>query len=264
MQDEVIKIETRRLLKWGSFVLVLLGIFLLAEALLTFKAWRAPDTVANSISVSGTGEAYSVPDVATFSFAVTADVKVVSDAQNTVTTKMNTILASLKSFGIEDADIQTNDYSVNPKYVYNPTVCTPNGGCTPSNPVPDGYTVSHSVVVKVRDTSKAGEALAAVGGAGATNVSGLSFTTNDPHQSENEARDMAINDAKAKAENLADSLGVKLVRVIGYYDNNGPVPPMYDTASMSGSMKTAAAIAPTLPVGQNKTVSNVTVNYEIR
>ena len=243
--------------------MIMLGVFLLAETLLTLKAWHAHDLATDSISVTGQGEVYAVPDVASFSFGVSADAVNVADAQTSVTKSMDTILSDLKNLGIEEKDVQTNDYSITPKYKYTSGICTSNG-CPPSQPIPDGYTVTHSVLVKVRKTADAGKALAAVGTKGATNVSGISFTIDDPNLTQDQARAKAIDNAKAKAEELAKHLGVHLGRVIGYSDTNANGPyPMYDSAAGS-SMKTMSAVAPTLPVGQNKVTANVTVSYEIR
>lgn len=265
MNNEYLKQESQRLIKIGSLVLVFLAAFLLFESLGSLKSWRAPDVNYNSISVSGKGEAVSVPDISTFSFTVSVDADTVSLAESKVTEKMDTILAGLKDMGIEDKDIKTTDYSVWPKYVYESNPCMANFPCPPSNPVADGYTVSHSVLVKVRKTDDAGKALSVVGDNGATNVSGLTFTTDDPEKALNEARTKAIDDARAKAEDLAKHLGVRIVRVVGYTDTNSPVYPMYSgMGGMDSAVKVASSPSPTLPVGENKATVNVSVEYEIR
>jgi len=261
MDHEILRTEGKRVLKAGYWVLVILGIFLLFEALLAFKAWRNPDVAANTISVVGTGESINVPDVSTFSFSVTTDAKTVAEAQAGVTEKVNTILPGLKDLGIEDKDIKTTDYSIYPKYSYVQPPCT-NGICHPSKQTTDGYTVTESILIKVRKTDDAGKALALVGSKGATNVSGLTFTMDDSYKAINDARALAIDDAKAKAEVLAGHLGVKLVRVVGYFDNQSSPQPMYAEGAMTA--KSFDSVAPILPVGQNKTTSTVTINYEIR
>ncbi|MFZ2769688.1 MAG: SIMPL domain-containing protein, partial [Minisyncoccia bacterium] len=113
----------------------------------------------------------------------------------------------------------------------------------------------------------AGKALASVGDKGATNISGLTFTNDDPDKVMKEAKAEAIKDAKSKAEDLAKSLGVRLVKVVGYYDNSqGGYPIMADSAGFNGvsMMKATAPSAPTVPTGENKVTANVTVTYEIR
>src|SRR3989344_4558526 len=256
--------EAQKVLKWVRVVLIVLAIFLAVEALGAFKDLRGVNPAFNSISVTGEGEVVSIPDVATFSFSVSADAKVVSDAQDEVTKNMNAILAGLKTLGInEERDIKTTDYSIWPKYTYQPTVCSPTF-CPPSRQVEDGYTVSHSISVKIRKTEDAGKALALVGGKGATNLSSISFTVDEPEKLLDEARAKAIADAKEKAQVLSKELGVRLVRVVSFYDNMNEGVPYYATAMGGDSVVKAGPAAPTIPVGENKSVVNVTVVYEIR
>jgi uncharacterized protein YggE len=253
--------DIKRFCKWGAFAFLMLSIFLIAQTLNAFKDWQSVDAVYNSISVTGEGEAVSVPNIATFSFSVSADANKVSDAQNQVTKSTDDIFAGLKDLGINDNDIKTTDYSVYPKYTYTPVVCTPTY-CPPSKQIPDGYTVNQTVLVKVRTIADAGKALALVGDKGATNVSSLSFTTDDPNKDQNDARAKAIEDAKSKADALAKSLGVRIVRVVGYSDNSQNPGPIYYASGMTASKD--AASTPNVPAGENKSTASVTVTYEIR
>lgn len=255
----------QNVLKWAKVVLVILAVFLAAEALGSLKGLKATDPAYNSISVSGEGEMVAPPDVAMFSFSISADARSVSEAQGTVTSKMDAILEGLEAMGVEEKDIKTTDYSIWPKYKYEPLICTPTY-CPPSRQVEDGYTVTHGVSIKIRKTEEAGEALALVGGLGATNLSGISFVVDDPDKILEEARALAIADAKEKAEALSKDLGVRLVRVVSFYDNTGGGVPYYGEAmGMGGDMvRDVKAPAPTIPMGENKIIVNVTVVYEIR
>lgn len=244
--------------------MVVLTVFLAAQALGALKELKGVDPAYNSISVTGEGEIVSIPDVATFSFSVSADAKVVSDAQAEVTEKMDAILLGLEALGVEDKDIKTTDYSIWPKYTYQSTICSPTY-CPPGRQVEDGYTVSHSILVKIRKTEDAGKALALAGDKGATNLSGITFAIDDPDKLLDEARALAIEDARAKAKVLSKELGVRLVRVVSFYDNTDRGIPYY-AEGMGGDMmlKTSSAPAPTIPAGENKSIVSVTVVYEIR
>ncbi len=256
--------ETQKAMKWVRIVLIVLAIFLAVQALGSFRGLHYTNPAYNSISVNGEGEAVAIPDIATFSFSVSADAKVVSDAQKQVTEKMDSILAELKATGIEEKDIKTSDYSIWPKYSYDSVVCS-SVYCPPSRERQDGYTVSHGISVKVRKTEDVGKAFAMVGDRGATNLSGISFTVDDEEKILDEARAKAIADAKDKAEVLARELEVRLVRVVSYYENNGGGPMPYYAEGMGGDMvKVSTASAPSIPAGENKVVMNVTVVYEIR
>ncbi len=257
------ELEISRLIKGASIVVIILGVFLLVQTMSSYKNLRGANPSVNSISVVGEGEAFGVADIATFSFGVSADADSVSEAQKQVTEKMNSIFTALKELGIEEKDIKTSNYSVYPKYKFEDVVCRGNI-CPPSQQVPDGYTVSHDVTVKVRKTDDAGKVLSMVGDKGATNVSGLTFITDDRTALQNEARAMAIEDAKEQAKILAKSLGVRLGDVITYYDNNNPGG--YPTPMYAGkeAMAQDAGNTVSISLGENQVVSNVTVVYEIR
>ena len=254
---------------FGAAALGMLAVFLFVLTVSALKEWRfigsgVPAT--NTISVSGEGEVFAVPDIATFSVSVQEEAKEVQDAQEVATKKTNDIIAFLKGEGVEEKDIKTADYSVYPQYDYLQDVCR-EGYCPPGRQELRGYQVSQTLTVKVRDTERAGELLAGVGSLGASNVSGLSFTIDDEDALQAEARALAIADAQTKAQELADQLGVKLVRVTGFYENDYGYPAPYayglggDSAVRAESVKLSA---PELPAGENKFVSNVNVTYEIR
>jgi uncharacterized protein YggE len=190
----------------------------------------------------------------------------VAAAQDDATTKANAITAYLKSAGVAERDIQTSNYSVYPQYDYTQQACQPNGICPPGRQVLRGYEVRQSTTVKVRDTAKAGDLLSGVGSQGATEVSGLNFTFDNPDAVQDEARGKAITDAKEKADVLAKQLGVRIVRVVSFSESGnypGPIP-YYKLDSAVGMGGAEPARAPEISVGENKVTSNVSIVYEIR
>jgi uncharacterized protein YggE len=279
-------------LRWGIIsAVVLLAAFLLVQTMSALVGIRYIGTgvaAANTISVSGHGENLAVPDIATLNFSVVSDKATVAAAQADATAKANAITAYLTGAGVDTKDIQTSGYSINPQYTYQNAVCPqtvvtptnlPNVSvgsagsgassgavvyCPPGKQTLTGYEVSQSTTIKVRDTSKAGDLLAGVGAKGATNVSGLTFTFDDPTAVQTEARNKAIADAKSKAQALASQLGVSLVRVVSFNENQGgsyPQAVMYATASGATADKAAA---PVISAGQNTTTDDVTITYEIK
>lgn len=250
-------------------VLVVFGVFLAVLIAGNVMGWRyigAGVSATNTINVSGYGEAFGAPDVATFTFTVSSEKTTVAAAQADATAKINAVTDYLKAQGIADKDIRTSDYSINPQYDYSSTICA-NGYCPPSKQTLRGYEVRQTTTIKVRDTSKAGDLLTGVGQKGATEVSGLSFTFDDPNKLQNDARANAIADAKQKADLLAKQLGVSLVRVVSYNDSGNYPTPYYakDMAYGMGAGATSeAAVAPSISIGENKVTSNVNITYEIR
>jgi len=255
--------EVKKVLKWVWIVFVVLAVFLSVQTIGAFKNLGNIEPASNTISVSGSGEAFSVPDIAAFSFSVSAEAQEVSEAQRQVTERMNIILAKLKSFGIEDRDIKTNNYSIWPKYVSERDICL-EGFCPPIKQVQDGYTASHSITLKIRKTEDAGTLLALVGENGATNLSGISFTTDDPDKIMAEARADAIEDAREKAKILSKELGVRLVRVVSFHDNTGGSVPLYYAEAKGSDSISVSTPIPDIPAGENKVNVNVAIVYEIR
>ena len=186
-------------------------------------------------------------------------------AQDAATKKGNDILAYVKSHGVDEKDVQTTGYSIDPQYSYSAQVCSSASSyCPPGKQVLDGYQVSETLTVKVRDTGKAGDLLAGVGSRGASSVSGLTFSVDDESAVQDQARDKAIADAKEKAEKLASSLGVEIVRVVGFSENgSNPRPMVYAMKASMGDVAVSNA-APEIATGQNKFTSDVSITYEIR
>lgn len=265
-------LQGERLRKAALAAVIVLAVFLGIKALAELQGLRyigAGLPATNTISVSGYGESFVVPDIATFSFSVVSLKSTVAAAQEDATAKINAITEYLKSAGIDEKDIKTSDYSVYPQYDYVSASCPASSTgevvyCPSGRQVLRGYEVRQTTTIKVRDTAKAGDLLTNVGSKGATEVSGLTFTTDDPNQGEEEARAEAIADAKDKANRLAKELGVSLVRVVSFSENGGGVP--YPVAYGRGGTLEAqdAKAAPEISIGQNKVVSNVSVTYEIR
>jgi uncharacterized protein YggE len=258
------------IVKVAAAALGMLALVLLIQSVKALKEFRyvgSGVTASNTITVTGMAEVFAVPDRATFTVTVREDAEDVADAQEEATKKMNGIIDYLKGEGVEEKDIKTINYSVNPKYEYSQAACT-NFSCPPSNQILVGFEVWQMVEVKVQDPKKAGELLSGVGSKGASEVSGLSFTIEDEDELKSDAREEAIAEAREKADQLAAQLGVKVVRVVGFYEDSYGYQPYYAKGGvamdMAMSARAEAAPAPQLPTGENKITSNVNVTYEIR
>src|SRR3989344_4004979 len=117
-----------------------------------------------SFSVSGEGKVVAVPDVAQFSFSViTEGGKNIGDLQQENARNTNNAIALLKDSGVEDRDIKTTSYSLQPMYQYFSCPVGKNSSAKPCPP-PEivGYSINQTVSVKIRDFEKAGEILAGV------------------------------------------------------------------------------------------------------
>jgi uncharacterized protein len=255
---------------WKVAVLVgaLLAIFL---AVISIKELKSigyvgkNENMVNSISVNGRGEEVMIPDIATFSFTVTETGKTVADAQEKATTKINATLKAVRDGGVEDKDIKTLSYQINPRYEYQNFPCSAYS-CPPTKSTLTGYEVRQTIEVKIRDLEKAGDLFTTIGSNGVQDINGLNFTIDDIESVKAKAREKAIADARQKAEAIAKQLGVRLVRINSYYDSSNEPTPYYGRGADMAVAQSAPgkAVPPQVPAGEQEIVSNVTISYEIR
>ena len=224
----------------------------------------------NTMTFVGYGEVFAVPDIADIYFTIRQEAKNAKEAQAKVAAIEAPVLEFLRENGVEDKDIKTTNASFNPQYSYQYDVktvvpCVPEYGCPPrpGRNIITGYEAYESITVKVRDTDQVGEIMQGLGSLRVSDLSGPNFTIDNEDELKSEARKKAIDDAKAKAEALADDLGVRLGRVAGFSEN-GVYPVFYGrTTMMEADAVTPKAFAE-IPKGENVISSSVTVTYEIR
>lgn len=262
----------------GTLVGIVLFVYLIALAVNQFKAAKyigsgiMPQT---SISVNGKGEIPTKPDIATFTYSINEKAKTVEAAQDAASAKANKVLEALKTAGVSEADLKQTNYNINPEYDYVQTPCYqtaiyPPVPCSNGKSVLKGYEVTQSVEVKVRDLAKAGSLFQTVGTLGVSNVYGLVFSIDKIDEVKEQARLMAVADAKQSAEKLAKQLGVTLVRITSFYDqcSYGCYGDMYygreSVAPMAAGSANSKVEAPSIPAGEQKIQSNVTITYEIK
>jgi uncharacterized protein len=189
---------------------------------------------AGTISIEGRGEVSAAPDMATINSGVTTQAATAREALDANTVAMEELIATLREAGIEPRDIQTSGFSVNPNYVYSDDR-DENGYSLP--PRIDGYQVSNSVTVVVRELDDLGSILDQSVTVGANTVNGVSFSVADPSELLNEARLAAFADAREKAELYAEAAGETLgdlESISERHDFNAPQPyPMYARAEVA-------------------------------
>ena len=191
---------------------------------------------AGTIAIEGRGEVRAAPDMATINSGVTTQGATAREALDANTAAMSELIAALKDAGIEARDIQTSGFSVNPNYVYS-DARDELGYSLP--PKINGYQVSNSVTVVVRDLEELGSILDRSVTVGANTVNGVNFSVADPSELLNEARKLAFADARDKAElyaGVAEATLGDLEQISERQDFNAPQPyPMYARAEMAGS-----------------------------
>jgi hypothetical protein len=250
----------------AALLLLMVIIALGSYASLNFAKLTHVDPTPATISVSGEGEVFAVPDIGQFSFAVQAEGEDAAAAQEASGTVMNDIIAYLGEAGVAEEDIKTTGYNLYPRWTYEERICPVGSYCPPGERVQDGFEVNQHVEVKVRDTDAAGQLIAGVGERGATNISSLQFTVDDDEAVQAEARAEAIADAQEKARELASQLGVRIVGIDGFYEESGYGMPYAETRMMAtmDSADEGGFGGASIPTGEQQTVVRVNVVYQVQ
>jgi len=221
------------------------------------------DESENVITVSATSEVYAKPDLALSVFSVLSEAKTVAEALEDNTTKMNAIIAFVKGQGVEEKDIKTTNFNVSPRYEwYESRSCT-SSYCPSGERVLIGYEVSQSLQVKIRDLAKVGDIIEGAAEAGANQIGELQFTIDNEDLLKEEARGKAIEEAKAKADSLADQLGIRLIKIT-HFSESGETPTYYPSYAKSEALGMGGGADVSIETGENKISVTVTLTYQIR
>jgi uncharacterized protein YggE len=209
----------------------------------------------SGISVVGNGIVLAQPNVVRITLGVDVFDQSLANAQAEAARRMDAVVAKLKANGIADTDIRTIIYNVSPQYEQQGN---------PNQPVLRGYQVQNMVQIKSNNVAGLGPLLDDVVGSGATRVSGIAFESDNMEALKNQARDQAMANARAKAEQLARDAGVTLGRptTIEESDTGGVTPVQQNQAPRALS----AAPAPTTPIepGQLQVSTIVRVVWSIQ
>jgi uncharacterized protein YggE len=232
-------------------------------------------TAQRTITVNGVGTVEAAPDEAILVLAVTnqaatAD-QAAKDNAETASRVINTILGLSLSKAITKEDITTIDYSLTPVYsqadkcVTTTEIPQPPGDtkpqviCTTTTPQLVGYAVRNAIQVTVKDMNSIGKVLDAATGAGANEISGITFTFTSGAYGDlqKQALQNAVKDASGQAQTMATALGVHIAGVVSVNPSYVYRPYINYKESSSGAASTP------IQTGTLQVTVNVQVVYEI-
>jgi uncharacterized protein len=235
-------------LRISGVVLLVLVAAAVAGVGIPETAGGAESSPAQGITVTGTGTAQTVPNEAQFSLGVTTKGSTAREALAANSARMERVIAALKSAGVSDKDIKTQDVSVGPGY-------DGEKGST------SGYAARNSVSVRVRELDRSSAVLDAASRAGANEVYGPALTQSNREAYEAKALKSAFGNARKRAEALADAAGVKLGRVSSIAEGfSGGPQPMWEAARTA---KTDTAVGAPIEAGTEEIQASVTVTFAI-
>ncbi|MEM0948229.1 MAG: SIMPL domain-containing protein [Pseudomonadota bacterium] len=224
--------------------------FLMVITLLAMTSLSAANPAMPQMTVSGEGRVTVEPDMATVRLGVVTEARGARQAIDENSRAMADVLERLAGLGIEARDLQTADFSVQPRWSRTET-----GGRSQI----EGFSARNLLVVRVRDLARLGDVLDAVASDGANAFDAIQFGLSDPAPLHAKARRAAVDDAKAKAELYADAAGVALGPLISLSEAGGTRPPMPVARAEMAMASDAVPVA----AGELTVSARVTLVYEM-
>jgi uncharacterized protein YggE len=233
------------------FLLVAGVVLFLAPTAYSQQRDKRPRTP--SITVNGEAMISAEPDQAHIDIGVVTQARSAPDASKENAERLSRVLAEVKKVLGKGDEVKTSGYSLTPNYRY------PQGG----KPEIVGYTASNTVRIKTNSLDLVGRLIDGAMQAGANNVNRLVFTLKDEQAAQLEALRQASAKAKVKAEAIAASLGLKIVRISAINEGERTIQPIYRQA-MAARGEAVAAQPPT-PVepGTVEVRSTVSLTAEV-
>lgn len=205
-----------------------------------------------AFAVSGTGKAFAPPDMANVEVGIYANGDTVKQVKDQVDTAAVRIVNALKALGIEKSDIKTIRYDISPTYDFQA-----------GRQIISRYSANTSLSIKVKNIDAINSAVETATANGANQVTGIKFDISNKAKLEKEAREMAVKEAKSKAEQAARAAGFSLGKILTYSENLEdkilPVP-----IGLSVSQGEEVPAVPSIEAGSKEIKITVSLSYEIR
>jgi uncharacterized protein YggE len=214
----------------------------------------ASPTTARTITVVGEGVVNIEPNVARTNIGVEVLRPSVEEAAAENAAIVDRLLATLTELGIAGKDIQTSGYNVFAERY---------GASGPVSDEEVQYRVSNNVTVIIRDLDKVGEVLDASIKAGANNIYGVEFLLDDATAVRSEARKLAVENARATAEELAALNGVTVGKVLAISEVVGGAGGFYNNSISSFQIGMGGAERTPIQPGQLRLTMQLQLTYEL-
>jgi Uncharacterized conserved protein len=194
------------------------------------------------MNINGKGSVMTEPDIAIVSLGVITENKELKAAQEENAAKSTEVINSLINSGIEEKDIKTEAYTINPEYDY-----------VEGKQIFRGYKVTHTFKVTIKDIKKVGEIIDAAVSSGANVVNNITFTISNPSIYYKKALNLAIDDAIKKAKSIESNLEITVNRIpISITEEGQSYTPMAEKALYS-----APTSATPIKEGQIEIIANI-------
>ena len=201
------------------------------------------------VSVVGDGRVLVEPDVALVSLGVESTGQTLDAAQTDASTRMQAVVDTLLARGVARGDVRTTRLGVSPIYDQRDSTAL------------RGYRVVNSVQVKLRDLGSVGAIVDAVTAAGANRVEGIAFQVDDLTPPKDQARVLAMANARAKADQLAALAGMRVIGIKSISESDPVSTPVRQPTRAEAAPAAAPAPAPPVEPGQQEVRTQVSVTF---
>ncbi len=247
--------------KLTSLVLVVLALLLGSQTVNTIvdisKKYEKSPQEQEKLTISAEGKITASPDVAKINISVVSEGNDQVDLKNEGNKIVVALQEYLKKQGVEDKDILTQNFSLSPKY---------NWGDGKTMTI-DGYSFTQSLQVTLRKLENAGEIVAGLVQEGANDVSQLQYEFSDYEGLKQKARQLALENARQKAEELAKTAGITLGKLITFSEQGisaPPIGPMYAFDIAKGNGPTSSSVSAPIMSGTTDVVATLSVTYALQ
>ncbi|MEQ9463648.1 MAG: SIMPL domain-containing protein [Haliea sp.] len=204
------------------------------------------------IRVTGEGRATLAPDMALLQLMVTREGATAREALDANSAAMEEVLRAMRKAGIGERDLQTAEFGIQPRYRHH----RPTAAGQQEPPEIVGYTVSNSLMVRVRKLGEVGKILDESVSLGVNQGGNIQFLNDDPSAALEQARTAAVKDALQRAATLTAAAGVRSGRILEISEQSyQPRPQPMARAEMRMSADASA-----VPIAGGENAYTVTVN----
>lgn len=244
----------------GWALILAIGLFFVGFFMFKSNTSQSPYGMANSISVMGEGKTMVKPDMLVINLSVSELADTTEKAQAQSNEKVVKVRDLLSGLNIAESNLKTTSVNVSPEY----------DRSEPSGRKLLGYRSRHSMTVTLTGDNFGeigGQIITDISKIGWVNVDGTFFDLKDKNSALSGAREIALQDARAKAEQLAKASGARLGKVVTITDNTYysiPWPIYYAKAEGMGGVAMDSAASNSLSPGETEVTVNVNVVYKIK
>jgi uncharacterized protein YggE len=160
------------------------------------------------ITITGSAEITLEPNMCRLTVGVQSEGATGSEAQRKSDAVMSAIIGRLLALGLQKADIKTVGFNLYPVYDYRPYESK-----EPPKLEPIGFRSFQRLQVTLRDLAKVGAAIDESIAAGANSIEDITYGLSDTTEARKQALGKAVADAKAKADVIAQAMGVKVIEI---------------------------------------------------